>query len=138
MPGMKTLLQIQECMTAGLVTITEDIPVADAIELLRTHGIRHLPVVRGDEVVGVVSDRDLKLAAMFRGSGVLQVGDVMTADPFIVHPGAAVERVVDIMAERKYGCAIVKAPGGGVLGIFTDRDALRLLSAVLRNNRALS
>ncbi len=133
---MKNPHEIQNYMTPAPHVIQEDDSVAIAAEVMSAHRIRHLPVIRAGELVGIVSDRDLKIALAFRGPGTLLVGDVMTQDPFVVHPGAALDRVSGIMAVRKYGCAIVKAPGGKILGVFTDTDALRVLSEIFQRSDA--
>ncbi len=61
-------MKIRELMQSNVVTIGEDTPAKDAYELMRTHRLRHLPVVnRDNQLVGIVSDRDLlNVAVIFK------------------------------------------------------------------------
>ncbi|MBI3541815.1 MAG: CBS domain-containing protein [Deltaproteobacteria bacterium] len=121
-------------MTALPHTIGADISVKKAIELMREFRIRHLPVQKGGQLVGVISDRDIALARSFQGPGELNVDDVMTPDPYVVKLEASLDDVVLEMAEHKYGCAIVQQENGKIVGILTDNDALRILGETLRQH----
>lgn len=131
---MKAMPKIQKVMTTMPHTIGADIDVRKAMEMMREYRIRHLPVQKAGTLVGVISDRDIKLARSFQGPGDLKVDDVMTPDPFVVHPDAELDEVVLNMAEHKYGCAIVQQTNGKVVGILTDNDALRILGETLRSH----
>ena len=131
---MKTMPKIQKYMTPMPHTIGSDIPIKKAMEMMREFRIRHLPVQHGGKLVGVLTDRDIKLASNFKGSGELCAEDVMTPDPYCVGPDSDLRDVVLEMAEHKYGCAIVEQSNGKVVGIFTDNDGLRVLGEVLNQN----
>ena len=131
---MKAMPKIQKVMTTMPHTIGADIPIKKAMEIMREYRIRHLPVQRGGKLVGVITDRDIKLARSFQGPGELVCEDVMTPDPYVVGPDASLDEVVLAMAERKYGCAIIQQTNGKVVGIFTDNDSLRILGETLRGN----
>src|SRR5689334_8077385 len=107
MTPMKAMPQIQKFMTTLPHTIGKDIPLKTALGLMREHRIRHLPVCESGKLVGVLTDRDLKLAASFTGSQELTVEEVMSPDPYTVTPEAPLDEVVLGMAEHKYGCAII-------------------------------
>lgn len=124
---MKTMPQILKFMTPMPQTIGRDIPVKTAINMMREFQIRHLPVQEGGRLVGVLTDRDLKLAASLSGSADLKVEEVMTEEPYTVKPETTLDEVVREMAEHKYGCAIVQQDNGKVVGIFTAVDGLRVL-----------
>lgn len=128
---MKQMPQIQKFMTAMPHSIGRDIPVARAISMMREHRFRHLPVQDGGRLVGVLTDRDLKLATSFEGSDELLAEDVMTPDPYVVAPDAPLDQVASAMAEHKYGCAIVQQGNGKVVGIFTATDGMRVLAETL-------
>lgn len=130
----KSMPPISKFMTSMPHTIGKDIPVSKALEMMREHRIRHLPVQSEGRLVGVLSDRDIRTASAFQGAGDLTVEDVMTQDPYAVRPEAAVNEVVSEMAAHKYGCAIVRQDNGKVVGIFTDNDGLRYLADVLEKN----
>lgn len=133
---MKKIPKIRNHMTMLPQTIGSDIPLKKALEMMRENRIRHLPVQQAGRLVGVITDRDVKLAASFREPGQLKVDDVMTPDPYVVAPDAALDEVVLHMAAHKYGCAIVQQSNGNVVGIFTDTDALRVLGETLRGKPA--
>lgn len=131
---MKQMPQIQKVMTAMPHTVGQDIPIKTALEMMRTHRIRHLPVQERGKLVGVLTDRDVKLASSFAGAAEMKVEDVMTPDPYTVKPETPVDYVAAEMAEHKYGCAIVLQPNGKVVGIFTAIDGLRFLVDTLKIN----
>lgn len=101
------------------------------------HGVRHLPVLVGGRLVGIVSERDLRLLGRFGPSDdAVTVEDAMTTDVYIVDPGDPVDQVVERMAQRRYGSAVVLERGGRVAGIFTTVDGLQTLADVLRRATA--
>ena len=132
---MKQVPKIDKYMTPMPHTIGNDIPVKTALEMMRKHGIRHLPVQKGGKLVGVLTDRDIKLAASFNGSSELSVEDVMTPDPYIARPATPLDEVASQMAEHKYGCAIIEQENGKVVGIFTATDGLRVLAELLAERK---
>ena len=129
---MEKTLKIHECMTLVPRTIGGDIPVSKAGQIMRELDIRHLPVLYEGKLVGIVSDRDLKIAKSFRGPGELNVEDVMSPDPFVVSPEAFLDDVAAEMVAHKFGSAVVQAGSGKVVGIFTTIDALRVLQDTFR------
>lgn len=131
---MKTIPSIQKYMTMMPHTIGGDQPLKTAVSLMREHKIRHLPVQVGGNLVGVLTDRDVKLASSFGDASKLTVEDVMTPDPYTIGIDAAMDLTVFEMAEHKYGCAIITQTNGKVVGIFTATDGLRVLGEVLQKN----
>jgi acetoin utilization protein AcuB len=129
---------IKDVMTPTPHSIGQDMPLKTAEDLMRKESIRHLPVRAGGELVGVVTDRDLKLALSFGDRETLKVEDVMTPDPFTAAPDRPLREVVEEMAKHKYGCTIVQDPLGKVVGIFTAVDALHLLREMLPGKREVS
>ena len=94
---MKQMPQIQKVMTKLPRTIGHDIPVIRAEALMRSEGFRHLPVLDGGRLVGILSDRDITLAAAL-GDSKMKVADVMMPDPYVARPDYALDRVVMEMA----------------------------------------
>lgn len=131
---MKPMPKIHTYMTAAPHTIGADIPLKAAQEIMRAGHIRHLPVLSGGKLVGVITDRDVKLASRFEDAETILVDDVMTPDPFVIDPGASLDEVVEEMAEHKYGCAIIRKDERTVVGIFTYIDAMKTLAEILRVN----
>jgi acetoin utilization protein AcuB len=109
-----------------LVAPADSVPTAQA--LMRDHGIRHLCVVDRDQLVGVVSDRDLYLVqSLAHGPPeLLTVDDAMSVDVYVTPPDAPLNHVARVMARRKIGSAVV-VDHGRVAGVFTVTDALQAL-----------
>lgn len=129
--------RVDEFMSRAPHTIGRDQPMSEAHAIMRTHGIRHLPVLHGGRLVGVVSDRDLHLVETLRDvdPAAVTVEEAMSPEPYVVTPDQPVDAVVAAMAERKLGSAVVMRQRE-VLGIFTTIDALRAFAAVLRTPAA--
>jgi acetoin utilization protein AcuB len=113
--------------------IDSDQPLIEAHRLMRQKRARHLPVLSGGRLVGVVSVGDLYLLEGVEGieQEKVRVRQAMTPEPYRVPADAPLDEVVDVMAGNKYGCAIVM-DGERVAGIFTTVDALEVLARVLR------
>jgi acetoin utilization protein AcuB len=120
--------RVYSYMTPSPHTIGRTQTLASAAELMHKHHVRHLPVLDGGTLVGVVSDRDLRLVESIRGTDpkTTMVEEAMTQDPFFVLADAPLRDVATQMVEHKYGSAIV-TERGHVVGIFTTIDALRAL-----------
>lgn len=119
-------------MTTQPFTVEASATLKDAEDLMAKHQIRHLPVVKGQKVVGIVSDRDIKLACGIEGvdSAKLLVIDISSEKPYIVEPDAPLSQVADTMASKHYGSAIVMQ-NQKLVGIFTTVDACRALTQVI-------
>jgi len=105
--------------------------------MMREHNIRHLPVLRGAKIVGLVSDRDLNTLETLKDVDPhkVLVSEAMTEDPYLVSPDAALDEVVSTMADRKYGSAVVMQHDK-VVGIFTTVDACRAFADLLHSRLA--
>jgi acetoin utilization protein AcuB len=128
---MKQMPMIEKYMTAMPHTISPSMPITSAVQLMQENHFRHLPVQDAGKLVGILTDRDIKLAASFQGAGELTVSDAMTPAPYRTTPQASLADVVFEMAEHKYGCAVVEQENGKIVGIFTATDGLRVLGEVL-------
>jgi acetoin utilization protein AcuB len=129
---------ISRYMTTQPWTIRKDATMSQAHELMRAHRIRHLPVLEGGKLVGIVSDRDLHLIETLPDSDPdeITVEEAMTEEVYEVNLDHPVDAVAEQMAARKYGCAVVVNRRGGVEGIFTTIDAMQILADVLRKATA--
>jgi acetoin utilization protein AcuB len=124
-------------MTRNPVTVGADQPLAVAHRLMRRHGMRHLPVLAGGYVVGLVSERDLALVETMSGVDPerVRVEEAMTPDPYVVAPETGLARVCAHMAEHGQGSAVV-VQGQHVVGIFTTTDALRALMHIVERTQS--
>ncbi len=105
---------------------------------MHSSDIRHLPVLEGGDVVGIISDRDLRsyLAELYRSGGgdgeppfssrsVVRVSDVMQRKPVSVLPDSDLGEVVDSMLEFKIGAVLVLDPAGHLMGVVSYEDVIR-------------
>ena len=123
---MKSYPVVGDYMTPSPHSIGFDQSVETAQTLMRRYNIRHLPVQCAGELIGIVSDRDIKFALAWERNPErqLSVEDVYIPDPFVVAPTTPLENVVAVMAEGKIGSALV-LENKKLVGIFTTTDACR-------------
>ena len=128
-PRAPRRLCISDFMTASPHSVGADQTLETAHLLMRKHRIRHLPVLRAGELVGVVSQRDLLFVETLRDVDPTQVTveEAMTQGAFAVGPGASLASVATKMSAHRYGCAVV-IEDGDVIGIFTATDSLRAVA----------
>lgn len=133
----KPIPPIRKYMSTSPHSIGRDQTLAKAHAMMREHGFRHLPVLEGGKLVGLVTMRDLHLIETLRDVNVneVTVEDAMTSDVYAVTPDAALDEVAAEMAERKYGCTIVMQ-NDHVVGVFTTVDACRALHELLHGRLA--
>jgi acetoin utilization protein AcuB len=132
---MSEMPRIESVMIATPIAIEIGEPVRAAQDRMIDHEIRHLPVVDGERLVGILSDRDI--AALendpdwkHRAEKVL-VRDVCTVDFYAVELDAPLDEVLIEMADRRLGSVIVTRKGE-LAGLFTATDACRCFAADLR------
>ncbi|MBK9323514.1 MAG: CBS domain-containing protein [Bdellovibrionaceae bacterium] len=119
-------------MTREPVMIGAQVSIREAQEVFHMWGMRHLPVTNNDnELIGIVSERDIAKAYAGGLKGTTTVSEIMTEDPYKVLPHTPLGEVAQCMAENKYGCAIVVDVSMHVKGIFTTTDALFILAKML-------
>lgn len=123
---------MHDVMTAGPHTIASKAKIADAHALMRKLHCRHLPVVDGQVLVGIVSERDLFVVESLAASddSLDEVADAMNPRVYVTSPTAKLRDVARVMAAEKYGSAVVME-ANRVVGIFTATDAFRHLCASL-------
>lgn len=130
-------LLVAHVMTRTPHSIRIDASVDAARKMMYDHGIRHLPVLKSGALVGIVTDRDLRLIEALSGTGnaALTVEEAMSAEVVAVPPDAELLDVVRQMEHTKIGSVVVMDQDQ-VTGIFTTIDALRILGELLRPDPA--
>jgi acetoin utilization protein AcuB len=122
---------VHDIMQPRVVTVTPRTAADEALRLLRTRGIRHLVVVDRDEVVGIVSDRDVKqIAAQPERFKEWVVDDVMSGAVVTVDPTTPVEDAARLMLREKIS-ALPVTQDGRLRGIVTETDIMRLFVRAL-------
>lgn len=129
---MRSNLTIKEVMTPAPHAVAQSITVEVAMEMMREHNIRHLPVRDGGRIVGLISERDLNFALRVDRvePSEMLVRDVFYPEPYCVAPNALVSDVSRKMAQEHYGCALI-VEAEELVGIFTTVDACRVLADTL-------
>lgn len=126
---------VRDIMGTKLVTISASDRLSTVEDIMTLGHVRHMPVVQGGRLVGVVSERDLLRASLSVLSQhkdeerraflhVVEISRVMSTPPIVVEPDATIEEAALIMAEKKIGCLPVVL-GEELIGIVTETDVLR-------------
>jgi acetoin utilization protein AcuB len=129
---MKAIPPVQKFMTYVPKSIGFDQTIAQASDFMKKLRLRHLPVLRGGKLVGILSDRDINLILGFKDvdPSITKVEEAYTQTPYFTSPETPLNEVVAEMAEKKYGCALVM-DNEKLVGIFTEVDAFRALAELL-------
>jgi acetoin utilization protein AcuB len=130
---MKSNATISEVMTKEPHTVGAEQTVSFAKSLMSSHGIRHLPVLHGGQVYGIVSDRDLMLVEAVEGpkASTIPLKEVCLGEVFTAQPNTPLKDVAAAMAKDGLGSTVVTDDRGKVVGILTTVDICRVLSTML-------
>jgi len=140
---------VAQVMTKDVVTVTEDQDLRELDTAMRLLRFRHMPVVDGDKLVGIVSQRDvLRVTASSLMPNAHQqtqllerrfhVRDLMTTRVRTVSPGSALVDVARIMQREKVGCLPVVDGRNVLVGIVTESDFVALAVQLLDRDAAFS
>ena len=134
-------MNVSKFMTQKLITTTPEISVEQAFLVMRTHRVRHIPVVEKDKLVGIISDRDLRRpkwaeelddwTSYYQFNDSHSVSDVMTRNPETVRTSDNVLKAVRIFREHRYGALPVLNKDGDLVGILSAQDLLGALEEYL-------
>ncbi len=125
---------VRDIMREKLVTISAGDSLSTVEDIMRLGGVRHMPVVHGGKLVGVVSERDLlsvSLSNLNESSSeerraflhALDIGRAMSTPPIVIEPFATVEKAALLLAEHRIGCLPV-VDGDDLVGMVTATDVL--------------
>lgn len=134
-------MNVSKYMTQKLITATPDMSVKQAFLLMRTHRVRHIPVVEGEKLVGIISDRDLRRprwadtledwTTYYQIDDTHLVSDVMTRTPETVKASDDIRKAVKIFREHRYGALPVLNKDQELIGILSAQDLLGALEELL-------
>ena len=129
-------LPVERFMTHCPHTIGQDQPLSAAHDMMRRYGIRHLPVLRGGKLVGILSQRDLHFIETLSDvdPDEVPVSDAMSTEAYAVGPRVSLRKVAAEMADHRYGSAVI-VDKDRVIGILTTVDGMRALSLQLAERR---
>lgn len=136
---------IEEIMKKKVITTHPDATVADALSIVKEKRIRHLPVVKNDILVGIVTDTDLrdvcpsKLVNEHQDQllKTTKISEIMKSNVITAHPLDFVEDAASVLYEFRIGCLPV-IQKGVLVGIITESDVLHTLVELMGVNRPSS
>ena len=123
-------------MSTPVITVEPNLPIMDALELMKNKGIRRTPVMKDGKLVGIISDKDLLNAAPSDATslsvwelnyllGKVTVAEIMTKDVFTVTEDTPIEEAAYLMAANKIGGLPVMSDGH-LVGLITETDLFRI------------
>jgi acetoin utilization protein AcuB len=134
-------MKVKQFMTTDVVAVSEDTSLHDAEKIMKAHGIRRLPVMRKDKLVGLVTERMLVEASASSAKPLtihelqyllakMTVKDIMVKSPFTVSPELPAEEAMELGQEMGYsGFPVLE--NGRLVGVVTESDIVRIMTRVL-------
>lgn len=131
-----------DIMTKDLVTLPFNATLKDAHSLTRDKGIRHLPIMDGEQFVGMLTQKRMIATvinllatyganALERREGQSPVSELVETDCATVTPDTPLLAVTDFFLKHRHGCLPVVSDGGKLVGILTSSDFVRLCRNLL-------
>ncbi|MDX1613830.1 MAG: CBS domain-containing protein [Candidatus Promineifilaceae bacterium] len=132
---------VKERMSQPVVTVTPEMPIMEALQLMKKQRIRRTPVVKDGQLVGIISDRDLLNASPSDVTslsvweinyllGQIHVEEVMTRDVITVDVSTPLEVAARLMADNSIG-GIPVTDDGEVVGLITETDLFKIFLEIL-------
>jgi len=132
---------VRDYMVSDVETLGPDDSLETAVMLERRFRIRHIPIIENGELVGIVTDHDLKRALPSPVTGsdqqtfehvvqTTRLQQIMTRSPMTISPAAPLRDAVQILCEKKFG-ALPVVEQGKLVGIISGVDMLRAFLAFL-------
>ncbi len=132
---------VKNWMSAPVVTVEANDSMERAIELMKEHCIKTLPVMKNDRLVGIVTDRDLKRASASDATSLavyelvnllakIKVKTIMTKDPITVQPDFTIEEAANLLRKERVSGAPVVNGQNRLVGIITKDDLFKVLSSI--------
>ncbi len=134
------MLHVKDLMSGAPETVSPDANLHDVLTKMNRQGFRHLPVVENGKLVGMITDRDVRLAVnspvvedddiVTRQEALeaVRVFDCMTPDPQSVRSDMPLYEVADLLALNKFG-AMPVVDGGKLVGVISAVDFLKHYAA---------
>lgn len=125
---------VSDYMSSAPVTVHKDDNYDVAFEIMDRKNLHHLPVVNGEnQVVGIVTRRDLQLAARVFKEAPTEISEVMHAPVLTISADARLSEAVKLMHDNRIGCLPVIGADNHVTGVLTETDLFRALTELLKD-----
>lgn len=125
-------MRVRDLMKAPVQSVERSDTMGKALQMMKQHGIRHLPVLEDGKVIGILSDRDLRSPDIpgrwhaIPWSDSIAVEWVMSAPVLVLSPDASISDAASLMHAERIDCAPV-VDNGKLVGIITSSDLLEIL-----------
>jgi len=137
---------VKNWMSKNVITVNVNDSMSDAVNLLKEHDIRMLPVMKNGTLVGIVTDRDIKRASASDATSLeihellyllvqIKIKDIMTKNPITVPSDFTVEETAKILLENKISGVPVMNAQDQVEGIITQNDLFRVMISLTGVNK---
>jgi CBS domain-containing protein len=134
---MKKREPVKEIMTREVFTVQENEKLSTVVEMFRRHKIRHIPVLEGKKITGIISRTDinrLTFGALFENQDgadeavleILALNQVMTSKPKVVSEDDSIKEIAEIFATEEFH-ALPVVSKGELKGIVTTTDVIKYL-----------
>jgi len=123
-------MKVKKRMAKKLVTTRKEATVSDAINLMKKHSIRHLPVVEAGELLGWVTERDIREAYLASLIEQVSIGDIMIKDPITISPDANLEEAAELLYRHGIG-GLPVVDKGKLVGVITVADIMAAFIEVM-------
>lgn len=128
------MMKVTNLMTTNPVSVVGEDSIQQALEIMDEENIRQLPVIKDKELIGIITDRDIRSFLGGRSLSYLEeqevamktkVASIMTDKPITLAPDDDLREAVELLIEEKVGGIPVVDPDVGLMGIITYVDVLR-------------
>lgn len=134
-------MRVSEFMTRKVLTAAPDDGIREVFFRMREHGIRHVPVLDGAQLVGMISDRDLRrpdwvdeapdLSYEYHLEDNMSVGDLMSRNPISVHTYDDLATACQQIVKHGFGALPVLDKGNHLVGVISKADLVRAFARLL-------
>ncbi len=124
-------IPISEIMSSPVIDITPELPVLEVSRIMNEKGIRRLPVIDRNRLVGIVTQTDMVRVMTFYGMW-KDVGEIMSKNVAVMQKEGTVADAAQIMNDHDFSCVVVLS-GSDVVGILTEKDMIKKVIAVKKD-----
>ena len=132
---------VRRKMKKDLITITKDERMTTARKIMKEKNIRHLPVVDGKKLIGLVTNMDIRKAEASPATSLeirelhylldkITAGEIMTRNVITISPDISIEEAATLIHDNKIGCLPV-VEDGNLVGMITENDVMEILIDVM-------
>jgi acetoin utilization protein AcuB len=130
-------MRVSQYMSRSVLTVSPDTDFRQALDLMRSRKVHHLPVLDAGRVVGVVAERDVLLAAANYGAAQVPVGEIMSSPPVCIADHALLKDAARLLVEKHIGSLPVLDSSNALVGIITETDIFKIAAGMLRARPAV-